>query len=265
MTKKQAAELAAYKRSNKDRKKVLLAKMGYKTQEEYFDAIGATKKKKTPTKVKATKVKISKPAKKHKIHNVFIMDDSGSMSGSKYKNGVEGIKLLVEGIKADNLTENTISIVDLNRGVVFWMSDPKNVNYEGHTKLMSTPLYRTIGKTIEDLLKSVGKKDKVLLNITTDGQDTEGFGPYTNLPTTLKKVQEENNFTVTFVGTEHDVRYIQDHLNVDASNTLVHDNTAAGMQKAFMTTNSARSTYSTSVSQGLDVSVGFYEKKVGTL
>ena len=72
MTKKQAAELAVYKRSNKDRKKVLLERMGYKTQEEYFDAIGVTKKKKTPTKVKAkvtaTKVtKTSVPTKANEL------------------------------------------------------------------------------------------------------------------------------------------------------------------------------------------------------
>ncbi|TXG79644.1 MAG: hypothetical protein E6R13_09640 [Spirochaetes bacterium] len=62
MTKKEAAELAAYKRSNKDRKKVLLERMGYKTQEEYFEAIGADKKKKAPKKV-AVKVAAKKAAK----------------------------------------------------------------------------------------------------------------------------------------------------------------------------------------------------------
>lgn len=91
MTKKEAAELAAYKRSNKDRKKVLLTKMGYKTQEEYFDAIGATKKKKTPTKVaakvKVTKVTKTQPTKASDLAEetkptdyVIAFDTTGSMS-----------------------------------------------------------------------------------------------------------------------------------------------------------------------------------------
>lgn len=43
-------QLEAYKRSNKDRKKILLARMGYKTQEQYFTAIGV--KSKIPVRVK---------------------------------------------------------------------------------------------------------------------------------------------------------------------------------------------------------------------
>lgn len=259
MTKKEEALYKSYKKANKDRKKVLLERAGYKTQEEFFAAIGVSK----PAPVKVGKAKLSL-SQKHKIHNVFIMDDSGSMSGGKYNNGVEGIKMLVENIKADNLTENTISIVDLNRGIVHWMKDPKDVDYYGHRNLGNTPLYRTIGKTIDKLLQEVGRDEKVLLNITTDGQDTEGWGDYSNLPNTLKKVQEENDFTVTFVGTQHDVDYVRRHLNVDASNTLVHDNTAAGMEKSFVVTSSARTMYSAAVSEGLDVSKGFY-KETGTL
>lgn len=192
------------------------------------------------------------------------MDDSGSMSGAKYRNGVSGIQELVKSIKLDKLTNNTISIVDLNRGRVFWMKTPSEVKYIGHNSLGGTPLFKTIGQTIEDLLKVVGKTHKVLLNIVTDGDDTDGFGRFKDLPQTLKLVQEKHNFTVTFVGTEYDVQRSQRNLNIDASNTLVHDNTGAGMTKAFAKTISSRQSYSASVSEGRDVSVGFY-KEVGTL
>jgi hypothetical protein len=95
MTKAQAAALAAYKRSNKDRKKVLLERMGYKTQEEYFEAIGANKKKKAPKKVvakvatkKSAKPKVSAPTKASELTSddskstdyVIAFDTTGSMS-----------------------------------------------------------------------------------------------------------------------------------------------------------------------------------------
>lgn len=259
MTKAQTAQYEGYKKANKVRKAALLVKWGYTSQDEYFAELKLTSKKSAPAKVKVTK-----SSKKHKIHNVFIMDDSGSMSGGKYNNGVAGIQLLVEGIKADNLTDNTVSIVDLNRGVVHWMKHSKDVTYEGHRNLGGTPLYKTIGKTIDNLLAVVAKEDKVLLNITTDGRDTDGFGDYPTLAQTIKKVQEKNNFTVTFVGTQGDVDFVQRNLNVDASNTLVHDNTADGMKMSFHVSNLARTAYSSAVSEGLEVSKGFY-KKTGTL
>lgn len=262
MNRSQREQLATYKKANKERKKKILEKLGYKDQAEYFSAIGVSKK----APVKVAKAKTAKSGQKHTVHNVFIMDDSGSMSGGKYTNGVAGIKMLVEGIKEEGntLVNNTVSIVDLNRGVVHWMKDAEEVSYEGHRNLGCTPLYRTIGQTIDRLLREVGKEDKVLLNITTDGQDTEGWQGYEDLPQILKKIQKENNFTVTFVGTERDVKYIQDHLNVDASNTLVHDNTAEGMTRSFSKTLVSRSVYSMAVSNDEDVTVGFY-KETGTL
>ncbi len=248
-TKTKEQLLERFKRANKDYKLTILAKEGYSNAEDYIKFLS---KKTNKTKVSKSKVT---------IHNVFIMDDSGSMSGGKYNNGVKGIQELVKSIQSDNLTNNTISIVDLNRGVVNWMQDPKTVSYEGHRNLMGTPLYITIGKTVNDLLGQIKSTDKVLLNITTDGQDTDGFQQYNNLPQILKKVQKENNFTVTFVGTQGDVDFIISKLNVDKSNTLVHDNTAEGMKMSFQTTNIARQNYSTRTSVGLDTLKGFYKEK----
>jgi uncharacterized protein YegL len=262
--------LESFKRANKDRKAKMIAKAGFTNEADYIKSLTATTNKttvkttKAPAKKATVKVIPKKSTEKKLIHNVFIMDDSGSMQGAKYQNGVKGIQELVKSIKADNLTINTISIVDLNRGVVSWMSHPKMVNYEPHGRLGGTPLYKTIGKTIEDLLKVVKKDDKVLLNITTDGQDTDGYGKYENLAKTLKDVQTKNNFTVTFVGTANDVKHIQNNLNVDKSNTLVHDNTGAGVTRAFAETVTSRELYSANVSKGLNVSANFYKKK-GTL
>jgi uncharacterized protein YegL len=274
MAKSNLELLKAYKKSNKDRKARILTLAGYKTESAYLIALAST----TPvvTGAKATPKKAAKKAApkvvskikasriKQTIHNVFIMDDSGSMRGAKYENGVKGIQELVKSIKQDTLTDNTISIIDLNRGRVIWMENPRDVIYNGHTRLGGTPLFITIGETIESVLKIVGKEHKVLLNIVTDGDDTDGFGRFRNLPKTLKLVQEKHNFTVTFVGTQYDVERSQRNLNIDASNTLVHDNTGAGMTRAFAKTMSSRQTFSSNVAEGRDVKVNFY-KEVGTL
>ncbi len=275
MAKSNLELFVAYKKANKDRKARILTLSGYKTEDAYLKALGAPFKNAFAKSKKAVKVTPKKAAKKaaptvkkktvkQTIHNVFIMDDSGSMRGAKYNNGVKGIQELVQSIKQDTLTNNTISIVDLNRGKQAWMDIPTDVDYKGHGNLGGTPLFKTIGRTIESLLKVVGKDHKVLLNIVTDGDDTDGFGTYRDLPETLKRVQKENNFTVTFVGTQYDVERSQRNLNIDASNTLVHDNTGAGMTKAFAKTVASRTEYSAKVSRGMNVTTNFY-KEVGTL
>ncbi len=117
-----------------------------------------------------------------------------------------------------------------------------------------------MGSTIERLLKEVKKGEKVLLNITTDGGDTEGFGEYRDLPETLKRVQDKNGFTITFVGTAPDVQNAQYKLNISSSNTMVHDNTAYGMKMSMSETMSSRRLYSTRVAKGLSVKGNFYKK-----
>ena len=50
-------------------------------------------------------------------------------------------------------------------------------------------------------------------------------------------------------------------LNIDKSNTLVHDNTGEGVKKAFDTTLKATRTYSKKVTKGEDVLTGFYKEE----
>lgn len=245
--------LSEFKRANKERREKLAIREGFKNASEYLAYLEG--KKKNTTKKNTIKAKPT-------IHNVFIMDDSGSMSGQKYLNGVAGIQQLVQSIKEDTITNNTITIVDLNRGRQYWLSNPSNVYYNHHTRLGGTPLYITLGKTITSLLEDIkSTDDKVLLNITTDGQDTDGFGNYRHLPQMIQDIQKNNNFTVTFIGTKEDVELSIYKLNIDRSNTLVHDNTAIGMKMSFDSTVRSRTLYSSNVSKGIDVLTGFYKQE----
>lgn len=254
--------LADFKRSNKARKEKLALKFSFKNAVEYLAYLEGKTLTDSPI--------LSKIEEKLTIHNVFILDASGSMLGSKYNNGINGIKQLIKSIKEDKFTNNTITIVEFNskKGTVthYWLKSSKDVkvDFDYIRADGRTPLYQTLGKVIDNLLSdlNIKKEDKVLLNVTTDGQDTAGWGNYYNLPQTLKSIQEKNNFTVTFVGTEEDVKYTISNLNLDSSNTLIHDNTGQGVLDAFINTVQSRIAYSKSVSKGEDVSVGFYKKLI---
>lgn len=71
---------------------------------------------------------------------------------------------------------------------------------------------------------------------------------------------EARGFTITFIGTKNDTAYIVRHLNIDFSNTLVHDNTGEGVKMSFQTQATATTQYRKSLEKGEDVSRGFYSK-----
>lgn len=256
MEKVKEVMLADLKKSNKARKLKLAQRYGFTTVEEYLDYL-------LNNVVVETEVNLS-PKKKPTIHNVFMLDASSSMKGSKYESGVEGIKKLIQSIANDTLSNNTLTVIEFTTEhlvsyIHTWLSKgfTQPINFIG--AMGRTPLYQAIGKTIAQLNNEITKGDKVLLNIVTDGEDTEGYDIYKNLAITLKQVQEENNYTVTFIGTEADVARCKVVLNIDDSNTLSYDNTGEGLKKAFDATVIARENYSMNTSRGLDVSKGFYK------
>ena len=69
----------------------------------------------SPNQPLSDTVTIMPGASKKRVHNVFILDASGSMggySGSKYDVAIGGLNELLKSIKADEFTENTVTIVE---------------------------------------------------------------------------------------------------------------------------------------------------------
>lgn len=216
---------------------------------------------------------VTTPTNKKTIHNIFLIDASGSMSGDKYDNVIMGVNTLLTSIKADVDTNNTVMIVEFEGSHIRTML-PLTSDIPAYYKPMGTggmtPLNQAIGETIEDVLSIrknyYEKEDKVLVNIFTDGGENSSKGKYSkpkSVSDLIKKVEEEN-FTVTFVGTQDEVNYAIQTLSMDFSNTLVHNNSAADITRSFNDTVMARSSYSKSVAAGLDVKKSFYTKSVET-
>ena len=87
---------------------------------------------------------------KSKIHNVFIVDASGSMAGGKYEMAIKGINELLVSIKNDNNSENTLTVVEfeernIERRIDMVTEIPSY--YVGMGTGDSTPLNQTIGET----------------------------------------------------------------------------------------------------------------------
>jgi|ERR1044072_4479138 uncharacterized protein YegL len=222
-----------------------------------------------------TTITVQAPTTKPKIFNVFILDASGSMGGwvhgSRYKTAISGLNELLVNIKQDQDSENYTMIVEFearNIRTTLPLTKTPPETYAGMGCGGDTPLNQAVGETIEAIvatrLKDFSINDKILINVFTDGGENASRGKYANanfLGDYIKSLESEG-VTVTFMGTQSEVNYAINRLNLKASNTLAHDNTSRGIKMSFDRTVKARAAYSKSVASGQDVTEAFYTKSI---
>lgn len=213
---------------------------------------------------------------KQTVHNVHILDASGSMSGSKYDNAINSIKEEMNVIKGNTDVNYTTTIIEFDSGyasgftgnIFIETAKGSSARITQHNFLTpigeykdfkavgahgGTPLYETIGLTIDELLTKVKPEDKVIMTITTDGQENASYGIYKNpivLKELLDKVQAKNNFTITFMGTEFDVETMINSLKISKNNTLVHQNTGESIGASYKLRSASLTSYSKAVASG---------------
>lgn len=254
--------LKKFKKANVSRRLVIAGNAGYNTPEEYETYLKKQINGSFGEEEIATKTTTEKPT----IHVVDILDCSGSMSGSKIKNAVDGINNGIDALKEEKEVNYLYGICTFSEPRLYTFNRPAPVNNQKHFNrpLPSelggrTDLYGTIEKTLRDLFLSTPKDGKVLVNIYTDGEDNCFSTSTLQVARTIKEA-EERGFTVTFVGINSDVESIIRTLRIDRSNTLSYDGTGEGLAKATIDTVTARTAYAKSVVKGEDVTLNFYSK-----
>lgn len=205
----------------------------------------------------------SKPAKKKVIHNVVILDASSSMQeDDKYNHAVAGIKKEMDELQAVNEVDYTQTVIELTtefKGNRFNHGNRlplTTYRFTGKGANGWTPLYEVVGETIEEFRDSKLKDDVVLLKIFTDGQENRSKGKYAGwhggklLAQLIEDVKKHHNFTVVFVGTKNDTEFMVQKMNMDRGDTLIHNNTGAGVEEAlgFMAMSSV--SYAKGISRG---------------
>jgi len=238
-----------FKRANMNRKEKLALKFGFKCPSDYLAYL------------EGKEIKENKELPIPTIHNVIILDGSGSMSGSKFNNSTKGIKKELDYMMSDKTINWTSTIQKFsdskaNNYNPYFLTSVFNSDIDLGYAAGGTPLHHTIISIIKQLIPKVGK-DKVLIKIYTDGEDTDNRKYLSECRQIIRNL-DKSQFTVTFVGTKIDVVNIIKDLELDESNTLVIENSGAGFDKAFTKSMASTVTYATKVSKGEDVSTGFY-------
>lgn len=202
------------------------------------------------------------------IHNVHILDASGSMSGPKYNNALQGINSEIMAMKtnSEGMTQTIIEFDSGNAGELrltthYFMTPAANCTaITGIGARGGTPLYQTVGETIEKLLSHVKTGDKVLMKVFTDGDENMSRGKYgrsgynggsPELSRIIKLVENNHNFTVTFMGTAEDVKMMINSIGITTDNTLIHHNTADSIGATYASARLSTQVYRKAVSRGI--------------
>lgn len=206
--------------------------------------------------------------KKHQVHNLIILDESGSMESIK-STIIQGFNEIVQTVKGIEKEfpeqEHFISLVTFN-GIgqkLLHFLDPANkleqIDDTRYQPNASTPLYDAIGFSINKLKQVLTTQTdyNVLVTILTDGEENASKEYSGN---DIKKLIEElklNRWTFTYIGADHDVEKIAFSLSI--TNTMSFTKNEADMKNMFDKEKSARSKYSSKIRMNEETTNDFYE------
>lgn len=205
---------------------------------------------------------------KHQVHNLIILDESGSMNSVK-KTTIQGFNETVQTIKGIEKQfpeqEHLISMISFNgTGQKIWhFIDPANrlneLDEKRYNPNASTPLFDAMGFGINKLKQVLeNRKDyNVLVTILTDGEENASR-EYSGRA--IKELIEElklKNWTFTYIGADHDVELFARSISID--NSMVYQKSEAGMRSMFEKERIAREKYSQKIRAKEDTSKGFFD------
>lgn len=206
---------------------------------------------------------------KHQVHNLIILDESGSMSSIKSLI-INGFNELVQSIKGIEKQfpeqEHIISMVsfnDLDNKVLHFVN-PVNkldsINDSTYNPASMTPLYDAMGFSISKLKQYLEGKENysVLVTILTDGEENASKEYTRSLIKNLVVDLKQQSWTFTYIGADHDVEGMAFRLSID--NAMSFDKNDQDIKRMFASESKSRVKFSLGIRDGELVNNDFYSK-----
>jgi len=207
--------------------------------------------------------------KMKKIHNLLIVDASGSMS-SKVEEVSGGINQIFSDLKDDDKKQegvkNRITVVDFSShgdyNILYDNVKPKDLKLlkEGDYKPRSmTALYDAIGKAFDSIK---AKADGVLVTIFTDGMENDSKEFKADTIKQLIKQKDKEGWTITFMGTTKEAMLQAQSIGIHSDRMLHYKDSKQGTAQAFHRFRNARKKYAQAVVNEVKVANIFDKENV---
>lgn len=206
--------------------------------------------------------------KNRTIHNLIILDESGSMEEIKSAT-ITGFNEIVQTVKGVEKQfpeqEHFVSLVTFNGlGIKTKLFNKKakslqEIDERTFQPDASTPLFDAIGFSVNKLLREIEsqKDSNVLVTILTDGEENAST-EYTG--TAVKKLidkMKKQGWTFTYIGANHDVEKVAFSLSIN--NILKFEANEADVKRAFDVDKKSRILYSRKMRHNEDLQANYFE------
>ena len=212
----------------------------------------------------------TKEVKTKRVHNLIIVDESGSMEVIR-KQAFVGMNETLQTVRKmqENFPEQEqfVTLLTFDSGHTTWHYDnasalkTKDLSWEAYNPGGGTPLYDAIGKGISKVNAQIEDGDHVLVTIITDGEENSSEEWTLKMVRTMIEKLKKQGWTFTLIGTDNlDVETMAQSFAIDEHLEFHQD--IVGTKAMFARERRSRERYNCCVAEDAAMPTGsFFEEE----
>ena len=213
---------------------------------------------------------MTKTDSKKRVHNLIIVDESGSMSIIR-KQAFVGMNETLQTVRKMQEKfpdiEQKVTLITFDSEHTKWHYDDvaaaktKDLSWKAYRPCAATPLYDAIGKGVSKVNAQVNDGENVLVTIITDGEENSSEEWTLKMIRKLIEKLKKQNWTFTLIGTDNlDVETMAHSFAIDEHMEFQQDE--AGTKAMFARERRSRERYNCCLEACAPMPVGkFFEEE----
>lgn len=210
------------------------------------------------------------PIPTKRVHNLIVVDESGSMSVIR-KQAFTGMNETLQTVRQmqkqfpDQQQRVTLLTFDSSHTTWHYDNTPasrtRDLSWKAYNPCGCTPLYDAIGKGISKVNAQIKDGDHVLVTIITDGEENSSEEWTLKMIRTMIEKLKKQNWTFTLIGTDNlDVETMARSFAIDEHLEFHQD--VEGTKAMFARERRSRERYNCCVSENIAMPTGsFFEEE----
>ena len=198
---------------------------------------------------------------KIKVHNLIILDESGSMQAIYHPalTGVNETLQTIRGAQKEHTDQEhfvTLVTFDTSHYHKIYHNTPAghaiDISGEQYSPCGGTPLYDAMGRAINELQTKVAKGDVVLVTVITDGYENASRKYNGQAIKSLVEEMRKSGWVFTYIGANQDVEAVAESMSIN--NRMAFSASFAGTKAMFEKENMSRKRFFGKLKKGVNSS-----------